>query len=223
MPQILYQDSHLIVIIKPSGVLSQIDANGGDSIPKRLEAQGLAVKPVHRLDRAAGGVMVYAFTDKAAALLSSLVQDHTQFIKEYLAVVSGRPSEPVGEMEDLLYHDVKKNKSYVVDRKRGGVKRAKLSYELLETAQHNNGTFSLVRVRLHTGRTHQIRVQFASRKMPLAGDSRYGGLRHCPLALWSCRVSFPHPISGETISNRSLPDMHTFPWNMFADEQYHTI
>ena len=220
MPQILYQDDHLIVIEKPSGVLSQIDANGGDSIPKRLEAQGLSVKPVHRLDRATGGVMVYAFTDKSAASLSVLVQDHTRFVKEYLAVISGCPSEPSGEMEDLLYHDVRKNKSYVVGRMRGGVKRAKLSYKVLETVEYEGGTYSLVRVRLHTGRTHQIRVQFASRKMPLAGDSRYGGIRSCPLALWSYRLTFPHPISGKPIDNRSLPDIDAFPWNVFDEKLY---
>lgn len=220
MPHILYKDDHLIVIEKPSGVLSQLDANGGDSIPKRLEAQGLTIKPVHRLDRATGGVMVYTFTDKTAAALSALVQDHEQFIKEYLAVVSGCPSEPSGEMEDLLYHDVRKNKSYVVDRKRGGVKRAKLAYEVLATADTDGGTFSLVRVRLYTGRTHQIRVQFASRKMPLAGDSRYGGIRTCPLALWSHRLTFPHPVGGKAIENRSLPDIHAFPWNVFGEEHY---
>lgn len=215
MPQILFKDDHLIVIEKPSGVLSQVDANGADNIPKRLETQGLAVKPVHRLDRATGGVMVYALTDKSAAALSALVQDHTQFVKEYLAVVSGRPLDSDGEMEDLLYHDVRKNKSYIVQRKRGSVKHAKLSYTVLETVQHNGDTLSLVRVRLHTGRTHQIRVQFASRRMPLAGDSRYGGIRTCPLALWSYRLTFPHPISGEVIENHSLPDTHTFPWNLF--------
>ena len=220
MPHVVYQDDHLIVIEKPRDILSQTDARGGDSIPKRLEAQGIAVKPVHRLDRATGGVMVYALTDKAAASLSALVQDHARFSKEYLAVVSGCPSEPSGEMEDLLYHDVRKNKSYVVDRKRSGVKRAKLTYEVLSTADTDIGTFSLVRVQLHTGRTHQIRVQFASRKMPLAGDRRYGGLRTCPLALWSHRLSFPHPIRGEIIENRSLPDIHTFPWNLFGEEHY---
>ncbi len=220
MPRILYQDDHLVVIEKPSGVLSQVDANGGDSIPKRLEAQGLAAKPVHRLDRATAGVMVYALTDEAATALSALVQDHTQFVKEYLAVVSGCSSEPVGEMEDLLYHDVRKNKSYVVDRKRGGVKRAKLAYEVLDTADTDEGRFSLIRIRLYTGRTHQIRVQFASRKMPLAGDSRYGGIRTCPLALWSHRLTFPQPVSGEQIDNRSLPDIHTFPWNLFSQENY---
>ena len=220
MPRILYKDDHLIVIEKPSGVLSQADAGGGDSIPKRLEAQGLAVKPVHRLDRATGGVMVYALTDRSAAALSALVQDHAQFVKEYLAVVRGCPSEPIGEMQDLLYHDVRKNKSYVVDRKRGGVKHAKLTYEVLDTATYDGGTFSLVRVRLYTGRTHQIRVQFASRKMPLAGDSRYGGIRTCPLALWSYRLTFPHPVNGEAVGNCSLPDIHAFPWNLFSQEHY---
>ncbi len=221
MPRILYKDDHLIVIEKPIGVLSQVDANGGDSIPKCLEAQGFTVRPIHRLDRATGGVMVYALTDRSAAALSALVQDHTQFIKEYLAVVCGCPSEPSGEMQDLLYHDVRKNKSYVVDRKRGGVKHAKLTYEVLDTAKHDGGTYSLVRVRLYTGRTHQIRVQFASRKIPLVGDSRYGGTRSCPLALWSYRLTFPHPISGRQIDNRSLPDIHAVPWNVF-DEKFYT-
>lgn len=220
MPHILYKDDHLIVIEKPSGVLSQLDASGGDSIPKRLEAQGFTVKPVHRLDRATGGVMVYPLTDRSAAALSALVQDHEQFVKEYLAVVSGCPSEPSGEMQDLLYHDVRKNKSYVVNRKRGGVKHAKLTYEVLDTAEHGGDTYSLVRVRLQTGRTHQIRVQFASRRLPLAGDSRYGGLRTCPLALWSYRLTFPHPTSGEVIGNCSPPDIHAFPWNLFDKKYY---
>ena len=218
--QILYKDDHLIIIKKPADLLSQLDSRGGDSIPKRLESQGLAVKPVHRLDRATGGVMVYALTDKSAALLSALVQDHTRFVKEYLAIVSGCPPEACGTMEDLLYHDVKKNKSYVVDRKRSGVKQAKLSYEVLDTAETDRGTFSLVRVRLYTGRTHQIRVQFASRKLPLAGDSRYGGLRTCPLALWSHRLSFPHPIGGECIHQSCLPDIHAFPWCLFDEQRY---
>ncbi len=215
MPRIYFQDDHLVVLEKPIGILSQEDASGGDSVPKRLQAQGLTVKPVHRLDRATGGVMVYAFTDKSAAILSAAVQDHNKFVKVYLAVVSGCPSQPCGEMEDLLYHDVRRNKSYVVDRKRGGVKCAKLAYEVLETVKHDGSTFSLVRVRLYTGRTHQIRVQFASRQMPLVGDSRYGGTRGCPLALWSHRLIFPHPISGETLETASYPDMHTFPWNLF--------
>ena len=164
--------------------------------------------------------MVYALTDNAAALLSVLVQDHTKFVKEYLAVVSGCPPEPSGVMEDLLYHDVRRNKSFVVDRKRGGVKQAKLSYEVAETIKTDEGVFSLVRVRLYTGRTHQIRVQFASRKMPLAGDSRYGGIRTCPLALWSHRLTFPHPMSKEIVDYRSLPDLMSFPWSLFNENSF---
>lgn len=220
MPNILYRDDHLLVVEKPNNVLSQADANGGDSIPKRLEAQGISVKPIHRLDRATGGVMVYALTDKSAALLSALVQDHERFCKEYLTVVSGCPTPLCGEMEDLLYHDVKRNKSFVVDRKRGGVKHAKLAYEVLQTIDTADGVFSLVRVRLHTGRTHQIRVQFASRKLPIAGDSRYGGIRTCPLALWSCRLTFPHPFSEKTIDCSSQPDAEIFPWNVFSSNLF---
>lgn len=220
MPQILYRDNHLLVIEKPNNVLSQADATGGDSVPKRLELQGITVKPVHRLDRATGGVMVYALTDKSAASLSALVQDHARFCKEYLTVVCGCPSQPYGEMEDLLYHDVKRNKSFVVDRKRGGVKRAKLAYEVLQTVDTADGVFSLVRVRLHTGRTHQIRVQFASRKLPIAGDNRYGGIRTCPLALWSCRLTFPHPFSAKKIDCSSKPDVKTFPWNNFSSNLF---
>ena len=91
---------------------------------------------------------------------------------------------------------------------------------MLQTVDTADGVFSLVRVRLHTGRTHQIRVQFASRKLPIAGDSRYGGVRSCPLALWSYRLTFPHPVTGETVENCSLPDIHAFPWNLF-DEKYY--
>ncbi|MBQ4612517.1 MAG: RluA family pseudouridine synthase [Clostridia bacterium] len=220
MPQILYHDDQLIVVQKPVGLLAQAAADGDDSLPKRLEAQGLAVKPVHRLDRATGGVMVYALTGESAAALSVLVQDHGKFIKEYLAVVRGTPSSTCGEMEDLLFHDVRRNKSYVVDRKRSGVKSAKLAYEVLETVGTQDGAMSLVRVRLYTGRTHQIRVQFASRHVPLLGDSRYGGSRNCPLALWSHRLTFPHPVSGEQVDNRSIPDINAFPWNLF-DEKYY--
>lgn len=220
MPRILFDDDHLILVEKPSGLLSQADASGNDNVQKRLESQGFETKPVHRLDRATGGVMVYALTDKCAAALSTVVQDHTQFVKEYLAVVHGAPTEPCGDLEDLLFHDVCKNKSYVVKRKRGGVKHAKLSYRVVETVTKDDQTYSLICVRLHTGRTHQIRVQFASRHLPLVGDSRYGGSRDCPLALWSHRLSFSHPVSGEPISATSLPDLSAFPWNMFDKEVY---
>ncbi len=214
---ILYQDKDLILVDKPSGVLAQADAAGGDSLPYRLTQQGLSVKPVHRLDRATGGVMVYALTDKSATALSALVSDHTRFKKEYLAVLCGKPPENHNTLEDLLYHDVRKNKSYVVKRPRAGVKRASLDYTVLHTITADTGIYSLVRVRLHTGRTHQIRVQFASRQLPLAGDSRYGGTRDCPLALWSYQLAFPHPATNKDICATSLPDVTQFPWTLFQD------
>lgn len=213
---ILYQDEHLLLVEKPVGVLSQAAADGSDSLPRRLAEQGLSVLPVHRLDRATGGVMAYARTEQSAAALSRLVGQHEDFIKEYLAVVAGCPAEETGTLEDLLYHDVKRNKSFVVKRPRNGVRKASLSYRVLQTAECSQGVFSLVQIRLHTGRTHQIRVQFASRGMPLAGDSRYGGLRTCPLALWSCRLTFPHPFTQQDLTAESRPDAAAFPWNLFT-------
>ena len=213
MPKILYEDTHLLLIEKPMGVPSQ-EADG-DCLPHRLMDRGYPVKVVHRLDKPTGGVMVYARTDKAAAKLSALVGQHDQFQKEYLAVVQGVPAETEGSYTDLLYHDIRKNNSYVVDRQRKGVREAKLDFVVLETVTTEEGTFSLIRVRLHTGRTHQIRVQFASRRMPLYGDSRYGGVKGVHLGLWSHRLTLPHPITGESLTAVSNPDWCTAPWCYF--------
>ncbi len=214
MPTILYEDNHLLLVEKPVDLSAQ-SVEGGDSLPHRLEQAGYPVKPVHRLDKPTGGVMVYARTDKAAALLSALVGQHDRFQKEYLAVVQGRPEKDADTLTDLLYHDQRRNKSYVVTRTRKGVREAKLDYSVLETATTEEGVFSLIRVRLHTGRTHQIRVQFASRKMPLYGDSRYGGVKRKTLGLWSHRLTLPHPITGEILSAESQPDWDSAPWCYF--------
>ena len=162
MIAILYEDRHLVVCVKPAGVLSQ-DA-GENSLPGLLRAQlGTDyVGVVHRLDREVGGVMVYAKTPGAAAALSRSVQERT-LEKTYLAVLRGIPEASTGTLEDLLFHDQNRNKTYVVDRVRKGVRDARLDYKVLETA----GERTLVRIRLHSGRTHQIRVQFASRRLPL--------------------------------------------------------
>lgn len=213
MPKILHEDPHLLLIEKPVGIPSQ-EAEG-DCVPKRLMDRGYPVKVVHRLDKPTGGVMVYARTDKAAAKLSTLVGQHDRFQKEYLAVVQGIPAETEGTYTDLLYHDVHKNKTYVVDRQRKGVREAELDYAVLETVNTDEGIFSLVRVRLHTGRTHQIRVQFASRRMPLYGDSRYGGVKGVHLGLWSHRLTLPHPITGESLTAVSDPDWSVAPWCFF--------
>ena len=131
MIKILFEDKHLVVCIKPRGVLSQEGA--GETMPSLLAAErGGEFYPVHRLDKEVSGVMVYARTKEAAAKLSQLVSDHDAFRKQYLAVVEGVPKDAQGILEDLLFHDRFKNKTYVVDRMRGGVKAAKLSYEVLE-------------------------------------------------------------------------------------------
>ncbi len=203
---ILYEDRELLVCEKPAGVVSEA---GG--MPELLqEATGCPeIRCVHRLDRETGGLMVYAKTGKAAAALSAAIAAG-QLRKGYLAVVQGQPEEG-GTLRDLLYRDAAKNKSYVVKRMRRGVREAELRYRRLETREG----LSLVRVELVTGRSHQIRVQFASRGMPLAGDGKYGSVfREAKLALWSACLSFPHPVTGEPIA-RTLPPPGIWPWTLF--------
>ena len=198
--QVLYQDNRILVCIKPAGVVST-DEPGGmpDLIRDHLGDECACVRAVHRLDQAVSGVMVYARTKQVAAELSRLVQQGA-LVKEYYALVSGIPPES-GTLEDLLWKDSKKNKVFVVKRERSGVKRAKLEYRRLSAGEQ-----SLVRVRLHTGRSHQIRVQFASRGYPLVGDHKYGA-RDPETAprLFSCALTFPW--KGKTWEFEALP-----PW-----------
>ena len=143
--------------------------------------------------------MVYAKTQEAARRLSAMIQQG-RVEKTYLAVAEGAPEETQGEYTDLLYFDRRKNKSYVVKRERKGVKQARLQYEVLQTVEHEGQRLSLLKNQLLTGRTHQIRVQFASRKMPLVGDRRYGS--HIPadhIQLCAARLSFSHPVTGEAL------------------------
>lgn len=215
MIEVLYSDSHIVVCIKPAGVLSQ--DGGAQSMPAMLKEQLQAkeVYPIHRLDKAVSGVMVYALTQKAAAVLSRAVQERT-LEKTYLAVLCGRPEQPEGDLEDLLFHDKMKNKTYVVNRLRKGVKPAKLSYKVLACLQEH----TLVKVMLYTGRTHQIRVQFASRKLPLVGDGRYGAkAEHTELGLCSCGLAFTHPVTGKPMRFWHTPPQ-TEPWQQFTKEIY---
>jgi len=199
--RVYYQDEHLAVVCKPYGVLSEEDDKKPNMPALLRELPGCeSIYPVHRLDRTTQGLMVYAKTEEAARRLSRLIRDGGME-KIYLAVIEGVPREPSGELSDLLYFDRKKNKSYVVKRERKGVKRARLLYETLGTAEHNEKALSLLKIRLLTGRTHQIRVQFASRKMPLVGDRRYGSsVMNDHIALCSYQLRFIHPFSDDEMS-----------------------
>ncbi len=213
--KIIYEDRDLIVCKKPAGVPSQPDLTGQGSVLTALAEKYKNVSLVHRLDTPTGGVMVFALNGKAAAALSALVQDHARFKKEYLAVVAGAPTEAEGEMRDYLFHDKRANKSFPVDGARKGSKEAVLDYRTLATLE--NG-YTLVLVRLHTGRTHQIRVQFASRGMPLVGDGKYGSREKCPyIGLWAYRLEFPHPVKKSTVCARVNPDFSLTPWSAFDD------
>ena len=191
--EILYSDKHIAVCVKPVGLDSEHE------VPEALkEALGGEIFPIHRLDKNVGGVMVYARTRQAAASLSKAVQEGTM-VKEYLALVHGTPPES-GDWTDLLFKDSTKNKVFVVKKERRGVKKARLEFVRLR-----EGETSLVRVRLHTGRSHQIRVQFSSRGFPLVGDHKYGARDSSPAPmLFSCKLTFPH--LGKTVSYEKLPD-----------------
>ena len=178
--EILFNDQDMVICIKPVG------ADSESEMPELLtEALGGEFFPVHRLDQNVGGVMVYARNKKAAADFSRAIQDGSM-VKEYVAMVHGTPPD-AGDWEDLLWKDSRKNKVFVVRRQRAGVKKARLEFQRL-----TDGDPSLVRIRLHTGRSHQIRVQFSSRGFPLVGDHKYGSrdVRTAPL-LWSFRLTFP--------------------------------
>ena len=208
---ILYSDAHIAVCLKSPDVVSE-----ADGMPSLLrERLGGEFFCVHRLDKPVGGVMVYARTREAAGALSAAIAAGGMR-KEYLAVVQGVPDEPKGRYRDLLYHDAARNKSYVVTRPRRSVKEALLDYELLASAQAEGLRLSALRITLHTGRSHQIRVQFASRGMPLVGDGRYGSaLRGCSLALWSDALAFPHPADVREM-RFSAPPPDRFPWTEFS-------
>lgn len=213
---IVFRDSAITVIRKPSGMASEPAGNQSNVISAVKEATGQTCLLVHRLDRETEGLMVLANSNKAASALSGAITAGL-LKKEYLAIAEGIPDENSGEWRDYLFRDAAKNRSYVVKRTRKGVREAILCYQILQTAQWNGKPLSLLRVHLRTGRTHQIRVQFASRKHPLLGDKRYGsGFRDLPLALLAEKLEFPHPESGENLLFEIQPDYAALPWSLFC-------
>lgn len=191
--KILYSDNELAICVKPVGLDSEHD------VPQQLKTLlGGEIFTLHRLDKNVGGVMVYARTKVAAAQLSGEIQEN-RMVKEYVALVHGAPPES-GDWEDLLFKDSRKNKVFTVDRRRAGVKAARLEFQRLRAGER-----SLVRIRLHTGRSHQIRAQFSSRGYPLVGDHKYGSkAKETEPMLFSCRITFFH--RGKTRVFSALPD-----------------
>lgn len=214
--QILYEDAHLVICRKPVGVLSE-DSPEERCMPRLLAehyralGQNPYIATVHRLDKITGGAMVFSRRREVTGRLIAAVQAH-QLTKEYLAVLRGHPAQEAATLTDLLFRDAAHNKSYVVRRPRKGVREASLSYRELARTE----ALSLVRVQLHTGRTHQIRVQFSSRGLPLLGDIRYGSKDpRCTAALWSCRLAFRHPVTGQPV-DVFCPPPRVYPWDLFA-------
>ena len=210
MLTMLYLDDHIAVCVKPPRVLST-DEPGGmpDLVRQTLGDPRADVRTVHRLDRVVGGVMVLARNAAAASELSRQIREGS-FEKKYLAVVHGAPEEDSGELRDLLGRDKARKMTFVAEAPGKGIQEAVLSYRVLNKA----GDLSRVEVTLLTGRTHQIRVQFASRSMPLVGERKYSTLNDpCEIALWSCLLRFRHPVTGEELTFTRLPP-EEYPWTV---------
>ncbi len=209
--EIVYQDEDILVCIKPARVLST-DEPGGlpEMIRQELGDMQADIRTVHRLDRVVSGLMVLARNASSAAELSCQIREAV-FQKEYLAVVHGHPDNE-GTLKDLLYRDKARKMTMVTDIPDKGVQEAILHYAILE----RTADMSLVQVQLVTGRTHQIRVQFASRSFPLVGERKYANLEdNCELALWSHSVSFHHPKTGKLMTFSKKPP-NAYPWSSFS-------
>ncbi|MBT2293531.1 RNA pseudouridine synthase [Paenibacillus albidus] len=219
--EILYEDNHLLGVVKPVNIPVQEDATGDldllsllkEDVKVRFNKPGnVYMGLVHRLDRPVGGAMVFAKTSKAASRLSESVRSHN-FNKVYLTVVHGKPPASHGRLVDTLLKDAKSNTVTVVRKGTPGGKEAILDYSVLGTAEG----FSLLKIDLLTGRSHQIRVQLSSIGCPLYGDQKYGAAVNRPgqqIALWSAVVGFPHPVTKNAVELLSLPPQ-IHPWSLW--------
>ena len=204
--EIIYQDANIVVCIKPPRVLST-DEPGGLPELLRQELGTRDFRTVHRLDRVVSGLMVVARNAAAASDLSRQIREDS-FEKEYQAVIHGRPETNEGRLYDLLLRDKARKMTFVVTEPGKDVQPASLSFQLLSSSEK----LSRVRIQLQTGRTHQIRVQFASRGLPLVGERKYSELDDpCEIALWSYRLAFTHPKTGEKMEFTHEPPQE-YPW-----------
>ena len=223
MVEILYKSKNAVVVYKPQGTPSQSDPSG-DPDAMTLTSEALCALGeqdslwlIHRLDRVVGGLIVFARNKRYAALLSEYVKDRL-ITKEYYAVVDGETEG--GALEHLIFKDPRLNKAYIVDRKRQGVKEARLTYRALKTVNTEKGAKTLAYVTLETGRFHQIRAQMSHVGHPITGDGKYGSKdnRAHSLALFSSHLSVDLP--GESIDVTRLPELTDYPWSLFNSDDY---
>lgn len=210
--EFLYVDSAVVVCVKPARVLSTDEPGGLPELVREALGDSQAdIRTVHRLDRVVSGVMVLARSTESASELSRQIRED-KFQKEYLAVVHGEPEADKGTLTDLLYRDKARRMTMVAEAPGKGVQEAVLDYEVLSRAEN----LAKVRIHLRTGRTHQIRVQFASRGMPLVGERKYSTLEDpCEIALWSHKIGFTHPVTGEFMTFSQEPPK-VYPWSIIT-------
>lgn len=219
--KIIFEDNHLLVVEKPPNMLSQGDNTGDpdllallkEDLKRRYNKPGEAfLGLVHRLDRPVGGIMVFGKTSKSASRLSEQIRNGS-FKKTYLAVIDGTPQVQAGTLEHFLEKDEKSNTVSVVSPQSGKGKKAILDYQILES----EGDLSLVKINLHTGRSHQIRVQFSAIGHPLFGDRKYGkadGMKEQQIALWSAGIQLVHPTLKQEMKFEAKPP-RIHPWSLF--------
>ncbi len=208
--ELVYVDEEIVVCVKPPRVLSTDEPGGAPELVRQaLGDENADIRTVHRLDRVVSGLMVLARSADAASELSRQIRDN-EFKKEYLAVVHGTPESNAGRFYDLLVRDKARKMTFVTQNEGKGVLPASLKYQVLT---RRNG-LSRIRIQLETGRTHQIRVQFASRGLPLVGERKYSTLEDdCQIALWSCRLAFTHPATGKPMEFILEPP-GAYPWTV---------
>ncbi|MBQ0010404.1 MAG: RluA family pseudouridine synthase [Ruminococcus sp.] len=216
MVTVLTETRGWLIAVKPAGVASEPEPTGDADMTALLREQtGAPVYPVHRLDKPTGGLLVYAKNAGVAAKLGEQITGGL-FQKEYFAVIAGKPEKESDTLRDFLFFDRIKGKSFPADASKKGAKEAVLSYTWMETVETDAGALSLLRIRLETGRTHQIRAQFSARGLPLVGDGKYGSkIRAKTPALWAAALAFRDPGTGKEI-RRELPPPAEYPWHIFS-------
>lgn len=224
---VLYEDNHIIVAVKPQNIPSQSDISGDDDmlskvkryVKEKYNKEGEAyIGLVHRLDRPTGGIMVFARTSKAAERLSKQIRDN-EMHKIYYAVTVKVPQLKSDTLINYLKKDEKNNIVKIAPQSEQGVKKAQLSYKVLQT----KGDLALLEVKLVTGRSHQIRVQLAGINCPLFGDNKYGkekNMQSTNLGLWAGRLELTHPVTKQKMTFACPPELDAKPWSYFYMEKY---